>query len=651
MKVTQKKIIKNKIAMIVAISIGFFLITAYMVLSDINHTNKTVKRFDYFVRNQMKEVARNEVLDRIDEIEYDLSILRKEQNKIIKNKIEIIGQILEGSNLVKIENIQDRTNETVKVFERIVESDKEYLYFMLSSDGKVLRSGIDNRTQGENFIDVKDKDGIYFIREMLKAVNQPEGVYVTYDWQKEKDGKPLKKTSFCLYIPELDIIIGTGNYDVDIEEELRQATFSRIQSYYKDSEDYIFIVGYDGIAHVFGDPNLQGVNVKSITDSKGQCIHDLFMETLKTNKEGYVNYSYYRKNSNEISEKVSFVKAIDRWGAYIAMGFHIDDFNKELEIYVDELNKEYFTELIITIICLFCIALIILYFVRRSLLLQSEHIRQEESVFEQLFKLSSQGILIISNKGDIMFKNTIIDKMVGANLNEYIDVKGELNLNRISEEVYWVQNHLGRTYYIEWNCKRIIYHGVDSYIYFISNITNKFLKSNKLERMALCDELTTLPNRRKLLNDFEDMVENNTQQHSAVLAMIDLDHFKSVNDQYGHNVGDEVLKLLGECFNNRLRDGDNIYRYGGEEFIVLLKNTTLEDAQAVLMSICNTFSKWNEKKFGFALTFSGGAIKIDSDLDRSTYLQNLLNEADMLLYQAKNKGRSRIEIHLEKDRE
>ncbi|WFD10226.1 cache domain-containing protein [Tepidibacter hydrothermalis] len=644
MKLTQKKINKNRFFMIIAIVLGFFLLAVYMLLSDINHTNKSVKRFDHFVRNEMRDIVRNEVLNRIDEIEYDLSMLHKEQNKIIKGKIEMIAHMLLSSDTAKINNMEERKIEFLKEFERIAKADKEYLYFALSTEGILLRSSTDDRREGKNIIDSKDQEGSYYIREMLKVINKQEGIYVTYYSPKEKDGEPLRKTSYCLYIPEFDIIIGTGSYDVDIEKVLKEATFSRIQSYYQDSEDYIFIVGYDGIAHVFGDNRLIGKSTKKIYDTNGKSIHKLFMEAIENDSEGYVNYDYYKRNSKEKSEKISFVKRLDMWEAYIAMGFHVDDLNQELNIHINDFKSEYYKELIFTLILMFFIGLVILYFVRKSLILQSQYIHQEEIVFEKLFQLSSEGILIVSNQGNVIFQNPIINKIIGENLSDYIDKEGQVYFNEISEDVYSIKNDNGRTYYIEWNKKSIIYHGIDSYIYFISDITSKFLKSNELEHMALYDELTKLPNRRKLIDDFKYIIENNTAKDSTVIAMIDLDYFKKVNDEYGHAIGDEVLKLVGECFTNKLRKRDQIYRLGGEEFIVLLRDITIEDAQSVLTNICNEFYDMSKERFGFPITFSGGATEVELNLYGEVCLGDVLNKADILLYKAKNKGRARIEI-------
>lgn len=644
MKITQKKITANRFFMIISIILGFFLLIAYMLLSDINYTDKSLERFDHFVRNEMRDIVRNEVLNRIDEIEYDLSMLHKEQNKIIKGKIEMIAQMLLSSDIAKINNMEDRKIKFLEEFERLAKADKEYLYFALSAEGILLRASTDDRREGKNIIDSKDQEGSYYIKEILKGVNKPDGVYVTYYSPKEKYGQPLRKTSYCLYIPEFDIIIGTGSYDVDIEKVLKEATFSRIQSYYQDSEDYIFIVGYDGIAHVFGDSNLIGKDTRNIYDTSGESIHKSFMDAIENDSEGYVNYNYYKRNSKEKSEKISFVKRLDMWEVYIAMGFHVDDLNQELNIHVNDFKKEYYKKLIFTLILMSFIGFIILYFVRKSLILQSQYIHQEEIVFEKLFQLSSEGILIVSNEGNVIFQNPIINKIIGENLSDYIDEKGQIYLNEITEDVYSIKNDNGRTYYIEWNKKRMIYHGIDSYIYFISDITRKFLKSNELEHLALYDELTKLPNRRKLIDDFNYIIEDNTKRECFIIAMIDLDHFKKINDEYGHGIGDEVLKLLGEFFTNKLRKRDQIYRLGGEEFIVLLRDITIEDAQSVLTSICNKVADLSKERFGFPITFSGGATLVELDLYGEVYLDEVLNKADILLYQAKDKGRARIEI-------
>ncbi len=646
MIVTQKKIQINKVFMIVTIVLGFSLITAFLILFNINNIEKSVDEFDYFVRNKMNNIVRDEVLNRIDEIEYDLSMINEQQKKITKDKISNINKILLNSELVDITDAEEQKVEVIKEFKKIANVDEDYLYFAINSEGVLLSSETNESSEGKNIIDDKDKDGVYYTQEALKAIEEPEGIYITYSWPKETGGEAFRKTSYCLYIPQFDIIIGTGSYEEDVEEQLKETTYSRIQEYYEDEENYIFIIGYDGIAHAFPDHSLIGKDITRIYDTSGRSIYDIFMEKVRTDKEGYVSYHYYKKNSEQKSEKISYAIGLDSWQAYIGMGYHVDDLNVELDNYAKDFRNDFYRQLIFITILMFCALIVVLFFVKKSLLLHSRYLQQKEVVFEQLFQLSSEGILVVSNKGKILYKNPIVNKIFGKNLSKYIEEKGSLHLNKIDEEVYLIEKPSGRVHYIKLDKQNTVYQEIDSYIYFISDMTSQYLKSNELERMALYDELTELPNRRKLQDDFEDLMENYTNETLSVIAIIDLDHFKKVNDEYGHNVGDEVLKLLGQCFKDRLRKSDQIYRFGGEEFIVLLKDIDIKEAKTLLEKICENFSVLNQEKLHFPITFSGGATEIKSNLGTKTSLKKLLHEADMLLYKAKDNGRARIEIDL-----
>jgi len=173
----------------------------------------------------------------------------------------------------------------------------------------------------------------------------------------------------------------------------------------------------------------------------------------------------------------------------------------------------------------------------------------------------------------------------------------------------------------------------------------KVLEQNrKLEELALTDALTGLDNRRAarqvlrfLINDFK-----RTKECFSIL-MIDLDHFKNVNDTHGHFAGDLVLKDIAEILSNSLRDNDIKARWGGEEFLVLLPRTGHEAALAISNKILKRVS---EHLFSFgsielSVTFSGGLATYDKPI----LLDELVNNADEALYKAKNAGRNRIFSH------
>lgn len=645
MKVTKKQIQRSYFLLVASLIIGFAVIEIFFAVSDSNHNSESTEKFGIFVREKMESILQNEVTNRVDEIQYDLSILNEEQMKVITEKISRVSDLMTTSETAEIGDMENRRIEGLNIFESIVQTDEEYLYFAFSVDGRLLRSGTDDRIEGISLIDSKDKDGVNYVREIVKAYNEPDGVYVTYHWPKEKDGEPFRKTSYCLYVPEFDIIIGVGSYEVDLELALKEKTFSRIQSYYKDSDEYMFIVNYDGTAKVFGNESLIGTDIRSILDLDGTSIHDNIMEAIESDREGFVTYNYTKKDSDIVSEKVSYVKSLDRWESYIGMGYHVDDLNEELNIYKEEYTEEHKKVLVVSIVALIGISVVIFYFIKRVLKLQASLLLQDEIVYKQLFQLSTEAIIIVSSKGDVLYQNPVTVKIFGKTFKKHLKGNGELDFDEVEEAVFSFVNDTDRTYYLDLKREGIVYQNVDSYIYFINNITSSYTKSHKFEQLALYDELTTLPNRRKLSNDFEDIIDDLDNLESVVLSIVDLDNFKNINDKYGHDIGDEVLKLLGGCFKTRLREGDYFYRYGGEEFVAILKNTGITEAQAVLAGINKTFSECNEKELGFPITFSGGVVILDKDMSQS--LASVLKVADILLYQAKTKGRNRIEIELD----
>ncbi len=168
---------------------------------------------------------------------------------------------------------------------------------------------------------------------------------------------------------------------------------------------------------------------------------------------------------------------------------------------------------------------------------------------------------------------------------------------------------------------------------------------SELTALAERDELTGLPNRRKILASAGEVLQRTLNRRgSAVLGLIDLDHFKEVNDQFGHDAGDEVLRRFGALARTTLRASDQIGRYGGEEFLLLLPDTELAEALAVLgrlrtalreLSIPNTHTT-------SSVTMSCGVTLITGS-DRN--LDQVVRRADVALYTAKTSGRDRIECY------
>ncbi len=166
----------------------------------------------------------------------------------------------------------------------------------------------------------------------------------------------------------------------------------------------------------------------------------------------------------------------------------------------------------------------------------------------------------------------------------------------------------------------------------------------ELKILAATDPLTGLHNRRSFL-DFSSHILGlaKREQTDLSLLMLDIDHFKRINDSWGHDVGDEVIKAVAAILKTSLRQNDIVCRHGGEEFVVLLPQTPLAGASALAEKIrreIESFSHTLNNGGILQCTISIGVTQVDPQRDMD--LKPTLKRADMALYLAKDGGRNRV---------
>jgi len=168
----------------------------------------------------------------------------------------------------------------------------------------------------------------------------------------------------------------------------------------------------------------------------------------------------------------------------------------------------------------------------------------------------------------------------------------------------------------------------------------------KLERLATFDSLTGLYNRRAVLGRLDELINlANRYKEDFSLSMLDIDHFKKVNDHYGHLTGDEVLEEIAVLIRRNIRETDIVGRYGGEEFIIILPKTNLSSSWVVAERLRSIIEKTGMKDSAgnaFTITVSQGLVGWERDEDAAS----LISRADEALYKAKEKGRNRVQILL-----
>jgi diguanylate cyclase (GGDEF)-like protein len=175
----------------------------------------------------------------------------------------------------------------------------------------------------------------------------------------------------------------------------------------------------------------------------------------------------------------------------------------------------------------------------------------------------------------------------------------------------------------------------------------EFTRFSKLERESIMDHLTGVYNRRYLDKRIaSEAIRARRYDMPLSMMMIDIDHFKAVNDRYGHQIGDRVLRSLGELLIKKVRVTDVVARYGGEEIVVLTIQTKISDAFDLAGRLCKAVeasimvpADEKEQREAVRITISIGVAGFDQEVFDS---QLMIKKADMALYQAKHEGRNRV---------
>jgi len=170
-------------------------------------------------------------------------------------------------------------------------------------------------------------------------------------------------------------------------------------------------------------------------------------------------------------------------------------------------------------------------------------------------------------------------------------------------------------------------------------------QNTELSRLATRDSMTNCLNRRSFFERLEKTFSlAQSEKNALACVMVDIDHFKKINDMHGHGVGDKVLKMVAKLLESKFGNNDSICRYGGEEFVILLPGTNLEKAIEIAQEVRTTIESYAtmgiETTSELTVTASLGVAAIEQG---ATDPAKLIDQADKALYEAKEQGRNRVE--------
>ena len=291
----------------------------------------------------------------------------------------------------------------------------------------------------------------------------------------------------------------------------------------------------------------------------------------------------------------------------------------------------------------------------------------KEKTFELNSILNSQdNLVVVSNGDEVHTVNDNFLEFVGKNnIFEFnTDIKQICNLF-VKEDGYYYVNSFndlcclsdidstqnkdilvkmksgdGKFKIFKLNITTYEFNGIH-YVLTLTDITKLKKQADLLEYQATHDVLTKLSNRQKFNKELNYELQRSIRyEHDFIVAMFDIDHFKKVNDTYGHDIGDEVLINLSKIVEKTLRETDLLARWGGEEFMILLPETDIKNGLKILEKLRNLIQNTNlSNKLESPITCSFGITKsIENDT-----LDIILKRVDIALYKAKENGRNRVE--------
>ncbi len=284
-------------------------------------------------------------------------------------------------------------------------------------------------------------------------------------------------------------------------------------------------------------------------------------------------------------------------------------------------------------------------------------IKSKESILNAVINSVHEAIIMIDNKGNATLWNPAANELFGYTKEEVLgkelhklivaedsDYQAYKNNNyklandekyeKIKE--YKARHKDGHEFEVEISISSVKINEDNYFVGIVRDISERKKAREELEKLSVTDYLTNTYNRRFFIDRLEEEIERAKRSGRGFsLAMLDIDRFKTINDRFGHNAGDLVLKHMTEMIKHRIRGIDCLARWGGEEFMILLPETSIDKAQVLL----------EELRKGINRIIIPGVGKFTASFGAVGYIQGdtadtLVQKADSMMYEAKAAGRN-----------
>jgi diguanylate cyclase (GGDEF)-like protein len=567
--------------------------------------NEVSRQIDYiqYMRVQAEERLKEDIKSRTDEA-YNIAINIYNQNKDTKDSKEIQKLITDTLRDIRFNNGRG-------------------YYFIDTLEGDVILYPVMPQSEGTNILKIKDEKGEYALEDEINLVKEKNEGFVTGYWTNPnyKDNEGHKKITFVKKFEPYNWYVGTGEYVDDVEQDVQKEILDRIDvlRFGNKNDNYIFIDNFEGVELCNGVyKDYVGKSIWDMEDINGTKIIQEQTSIAKNNPEGgFLTHYWKTPDSKEDFQKMTFVRAVPEWNWVVGSGVQFDELQNIINDNEAKMKEEVIHK-IKNIIAILTVVILIAFILTKSLVKKSQ--KSFDMFFDFLSNASRKYVEIDVEK---MEYSEFKDLAIAANSMIY-------ERNRIEEAIRIMNNELNdrvqqRTKEIE-ELNANLDKKVDERTLELSNLLN-------------IDGLTQIYNHKYMFKRLENEIRKAAEyDEKFCIIMFDIDHFKAINDNYGHQCGDRVLTIIASTIKEHMREVDAVGRYGGEEFIAILAKINMEIGHKIVEQIRKKIMNLKFKEKGLAITISGGIVEYSSE-----NAVELVKLADEKLYEAKRKGRNRIE--------
>lgn len=288
-----------------------------------------------------------------------------------------------------------------------------------------------------------------------------------------------------------------------------------------------------------------------------------------------------------------------------------------------------------------------------------EEIKEKESILNAVINSTRDALIMIDNLGAVTLWNPAAEQLFGYTKEEmlgkelhrlvvndesdYQAYKMNINSNKITDNYETIKelkarHKNGHEIDVEISISALNINENNYFVGLVRDVSERVKAREALEKLSVTDFLTNTYNRRYFIKKLEEEIERSKRTgRDFSLAMLDVDWFKTINDRFGHNAGDHVLKSIADFIKNRIRSADCLARWGGEEFMILLTDTSIIKAHGLLEELRQGISKISIPGVD-NFTGSFGAVGYTPDDTADT----MVHKADNMMYEAKSAGRNCI---------